>query len=209
MNKKEKLVYLVRHGQVQFPDGRKYYLGQTDVPLSEVGMKQAEWLRQFFADKHIAAIYHSPMQRCRETAERCADGLIPCIGIDDLREIHMGQWEMLPMEYVRDTQAEAYQLRGEQIDIFCPPGGESFVQCQRRSVAAIQKLFAAQKPGTAIVIVAHAGVNRCLLSWIQNQPLRDLMTIAQPYGCVTELRWANGVWCVCGTTFSGADSSFI
>ena len=194
MDKWEKVVYLVRHGQVQLPDGRKYYLGQTDVPLSAVGRKQAEWLRQFFSDKKIAAIYHSPLRRCRETAEQCADGRIPCTVVDDLREINMGQWEMIPIEYIRDTQAEAYRLRGEQIDTFCPPGGESFVQCQRRSVAAIQKIFDAQKPGTAIVIVAHAGVNRCLLSWIQNQPLRDLMTIPQPYGCVTELRYADGVW---------------
>ncbi len=195
MKNRDKRIYLVRHGQVHLPDlQQNYYLGQTDVPLTERGIRQAVWLQQFFADKKIAAIYHSPLRRCCETAERCADGRIPCMVIDDLREINMGQWEMIPIESIRATQPEAYRLRGEQIDTFCPPDGESFAQCQQRSVAAFQQIVEQMVPGSAVVIVAHAGVNRCLLSWVSGQPLKQLLSIPQPYGCVTTLIWQGQNW---------------
>ena len=195
MKNRDKRIYLVRHGQVHLPDlQQNYYLGQTDVPLTERGIRQAVWLQQFFADKKIAAIYHSPLRRCCETAERCADGRIPCMVIDDLREINMGQWEMIPIESIRATQPEAYRLRGEQIDTFCPPDGESFAQCQQRSVAAFQQIVEQMVPGSAVVIVAHAGVNRCLLSWVSSQPLKQLLSIPQPYGCVTTLTWQGQNW---------------
>lgn len=195
MENRDKRIYLVRHGQVHLPDlQQNYYLGQTDVPLTERGIRQAVWLQQFFADKKIAAIYHSPLRRCCETAERCADGRIPCMVIDDLREINMGQWEMIPIESIRATQPEAYRLRGEQIDTFCPPDGESFAQCQQRSVAAFQQIVEQMVPGSAVVIVAHAGVNRCLLSWVSGQPLKQLLSIPQPYGCVTTLTWQGQNW---------------
>lgn len=195
MKNRDKRIYLVRHGQVHLPDlQQNYYLGQTDVPLTERGIRQAVWLQQFFADKKIAAIYHSPLRRCCETAERCADGWIPCMVIDDLREINMGQWEMIPIESIRATQPEAYRLRGEQIDTFCPPDGESFAQCQQRSVAAFQQIVEQMVPGSAVVIVAHAGVNRCLLSWVSGQPLKQLLSIPQPYGCVTTLTWQGQNW---------------
>lgn len=195
MKNRDKRIYLVRHGQVHLPDlQQNYYLGQTDVPLTERGIRQAVWLQQFFADKKIAAIYHSPLRRCCETAERCADGRIPCMVIDNLREINMGQWEMIPIESIRATQPEAYRLRGEQIDTFCPPDGESFAQCQQRSVAAFQQIVEQMVPGSAVVIVAHAGVNRCLLSWVSGQPLKQLLSIPQPYGCVTTLTWQGQNW---------------
>ena len=195
MENRDKRIYLVRHGQVHLPDlQQNYYLGQTDVPLTERGIRQAVWLQQFFADKKIAAIYHSPLRRCCETAERCADGRIPRMVIDDLREINMGQWEMIPIESIRATQPEAYRLRGEQIDTFCPPDGESFAQCQQRSVAAFQQIVEQMVPGSAVVIVAHAGVNRCLLSWVSGQPLKHLLSIPQPYGCVTTLIWQGQNW---------------
>lgn len=105
----------------------------------------------------------------------------------------MGQWEMLPMEQVKQQYPQAYRQRGQQIARFCPPDGESFVQCQQRSVAALQQIAAWQPTGSVCVIVAHAGVNRCLLSWIRQQPLEQLLTIAQPYGCITPLIW-DGMW---------------
>lgn len=190
---KETICYLVRHGHPQLPDGRKYYLGRTDLSLSPQGIAQAQWLEQFFAQQPVTAIYHSPLCRCRQTAEIIGGQRIPCRPVTDLQEIAMGQWEMLPMAQVKQQYPQAYWQRGKQIAQFCPPGGESFVQCQQRSIAALQQIAAWQPAGNACVIVAHAGVNRCLLSWIGQQPLEQLLTIAQPYGCITPLIW-DGMW---------------
>ena len=106
----------------------------------------------------------------------------------------MGSWEMLPIEKLKSEQPEAYRLRGEQMDTFRPPGGESFAECQERIVAAFQNIASQQKPGSSVIIVAHAGVNRCLLSWILKTPLKDLLAIPQPHACITKLTETDGVW---------------
>lgn len=193
-NESVKTIYLVRHGHVQMPDYRKYYLGSTDLSLSETGKIQAAWQKNFFLDKNIEAVYHSPLMRCVQTARMIADKTIPCISVSALREIDMGQWEMVPMEQVKKEQPEAYYLRGEQMDIFCPPDGESFAECQKRSVKAFQDLTDNQKADSSIMIVAHAGVNRCVLSWILQKPLKNLLAIPQAYACVTKLIEQDGIW---------------
>lgn len=200
MNQQDKIIYLVRHGEPQLPTAEKCYLGQADVPLTERGLLQAQWLGEFFAQsqKHTAltAVYHSPLQRCARTAEIIATGILPCIAVPDLQEIAMGQWELLPIAQLRQQQPELYQQRGAQMDSFCPPEGECFLQCQQRSVAAFQQLVECQFPGTACVVVAHAGVNRCILSWIQQRSLRKLLSIPQPYACVIPLRIRGAQWSV-------------
>lgn len=198
MNENMKTVYLVRHGKPLLPTAEKYYLGQTDVPLAELGLEQAQWLRQFFAEQilrqPITAIYHSPLQRCRVTAEVIADSRLPCVSVPELQEISLGQWELLPIEQIKRQQPTLYQRRGQLIDRFCPPDGESFLQCQRRSVKAFQQIADGQPVGGASIVVAHAGVNRCILSWLKQQPLRELLSIPQPYACVTEVRQADEQW---------------
>ena len=193
-NSLPKTVWLVRHGHIQMPDGRKYYLGRTDIALSETGIMQAEWLRDFFSDKAISAVYHSSLQRCVQTAEILAQRKSPCRAVDDLQEINMGDWEMVPMERIKEEQPEAYRLRGEQMDTFCLPNGENFAECQKRSVKAFLNITNKQKPGTAIVIVAHAGVNRCLLSWVLQTPLNNLLAIPQTHACITKMTEIDGSW---------------
>lgn len=196
----QKKIYLVRHGTPQLPGQEKYYLGRTDLPLSEQGWRQADWLRDFFQEKiaqqEIIQIFHSPLKRCTETAKRIAGGTVPCYAVADFIEISMGEWEMQPISQIRLLQGEAYQLRGQELDTFCPPGGENFLHCQQRSIKALQQIAETQGEGKTSIIVAHAGVNRCILSWIQQQPLRQLLCFTQPYGCITELLLFQQSWMI-------------
>ena len=98
------------------------------------------------------------------------------------------------MGKIKNEQPGLYQLRGEQIDTFCPPEGESFIQCQQRSITAFQNISVKMNLGEVVILVAHAGVNRCLISWLTGQPLKNLLTISQPYACVTKLTETDGVW---------------
>lgn len=199
MENRDKRIYLVRHGQVHLPDlQQKYYLGQTDVPLTERGIRQAVWLQQFFAElpqrQQITAIYHSPLQRCAETARQIARRALAY----DCNARSAGDWHGTVGDAVYGTDPDAtaggLSAAGGHLDTFCPPDGESFAQCQQRSVAAFQQIVEQMVPGSAAVIVAHAGVNRCLLSWINGQPLKQLLSIPQPYGCVTTLTWQGQNW---------------
>lgn len=50
-------VYLVRHGMVDFPGGKRRCIGRTDLPLSEVGRKQAEDLGEYFRTRPVEAVF--------------------------------------------------------------------------------------------------------------------------------------------------------
>jgi broad specificity phosphatase PhoE len=69
----ETTVYLVRHCEVENPDGILYGF-LPNFGLSAQGKLQAQALGRFFADKPVAQLYSSPLQRAQETAAAIAAG---------------------------------------------------------------------------------------------------------------------------------------
>lgn len=180
-------IYLVRHGQIDY-GSEKCYIGITDFKLNEAGTQQVKELKKYFADINIDKAYTSPLKRCIETADIILEGSnADRIILDGLMEINMGSWEGLTMNYVKSNFSELYEKRGEYIDTFAPPGGESFKQLQERAVKAF-KYITENVEGNA-VIVSHAGVNRVILCWLLDIPLKYMFKIKQPYGCINKLSY--------------------
>ena len=61
-------ILLVRHGQTKLNRGDRFW-GKTDVALSNIGIKQAECLRDRLTSEKITAVYTSTLRRARLTAE--------------------------------------------------------------------------------------------------------------------------------------------
>lgn len=188
-------IYLFRHGKPVLPE-QKIFLGRTEVPLSAEGKRQMEQQGRRLAGENISTIYHSPLERCVVSAQLLAAQLPtapPLIVDHDLQEIYLGLWENQPMEMIRQQYPEAYRQRGENLATFRPPQGESFEDCQRRVIAAWQRMIHAMTEKDSIAIVAHAGVNRCLLAWLRGIALQDIFSIAQPYGGMDIITWSEAV----------------
>ncbi len=61
-------LYITRHGETLWnTEGRMQ--GWNDSPLTDLGIKQAEWLRERIKDLKIDVIYSSPSGRAYNTAE--------------------------------------------------------------------------------------------------------------------------------------------
>src|ERR1700693_4379213 len=84
---------LVRHG-LTHSNVQARYSGQTDVPLTEVGERQAEAVGKRLAAEPLDVIVSSDLQRASKTADAIArhHGL-PVWHDADLRETHLGEWE--------------------------------------------------------------------------------------------------------------------
>ena len=84
-------VYLVRHCDVQNPDG-VLYGHLPSFGLSAKGLEQAHSLARFFATSPVRRIITSPLQRARETAEIIDAALhdVPVESSDDLIEARFG-----------------------------------------------------------------------------------------------------------------------
>lgn len=68
------MLYVARHGETEL--NRKGIIsGRSDISLSEVGYKQAEFLAEEVAalKTPITKIIHSPLERARETARIVAE----------------------------------------------------------------------------------------------------------------------------------------
>ncbi|WP_263833124.1 histidine phosphatase family protein [Sulfurospirillum oryzae] len=180
-------VYLLRHGYID-NGNEKRYLGRTDVPLDALGMEQAEALRDYFKAIPFNAIFTSPLKRCLQTAEvLCNDQDITYQVVEALCEIDMGDWENVLMSDIKLNYPKLYAQRGENLEYFTPPNGESFHDMAVRARRAFDEIIHSTT-GT-IIIVAHAGVNRMILSHLFGVEINDMFSIIQPYACVNELTW--------------------
>ena len=183
----QSLIYLIRHGDIDTFSPRRF-LGQTDLPLNETGIRQARALHDRLQHIKFSHVFTSPLQRAAQTAALVSGRAIESVNrIGAFKEINLGAWEGLTVEEVRSQFPGAYEQRGQNLEHFRPQGGESFGDLATRCYSALLTL-ARQFPGP-LLIVAHAGVNRVLLSRLQNQPIQQLLEIPQDYCGVNILKF--------------------
>jgi broad specificity phosphatase PhoE len=166
----KRTLVLVRHGETAWNrEGR--FQGHTDIALSDVGRSQARALRArleaahayLFDDAHTAVLT-SDLSRAFETAEIAFGAPGRTLHVRrELREFCYGVFEGLTKREIdeRYPGAMASWLTGERA--FAVDGGESRDAVHARVHAAV-KSFLLEAPQRHVVIVAHGGVLRQLLS---------------------------------------------
>lgn len=179
-------IYLVRHGEI-INNGKKRYIGQTDLPLNDTGKLQATWLREKLAHVPFSRVFCSNLLRSVATADIiCEKHALEPVILKDLREIDMGLWDGKDFQEIRWVFPEEFKKRGIDIVNYQTPGGESFAQCADRVIAALNNILA--DVFGSILIVGHAGVNRIIISWAMESPMGNMFRIRQDYGCLNILR---------------------
>jgi len=152
-------IFLLRHGQIQ-GHKTKRFIGQTDIPLDETGVNQALFWKNAFAKIQFDQIYSSNLMRCRDTAALICPGKE--ISTDArLNEINMGTWDGKSFDHIRETSPDLFLQRGEQIDTFHPPEGESFNDLKTR-VSPFFEDIGRNLTGPTLVIT-HSGVIRVMI----------------------------------------------
>lgn len=186
-----RVIYLVRHGKIQQEDDQRRYIGQIDLPLAEEGIRQAQSLQRRFERTDISTIYCSDLSRSIRTA-KIITGFrdIPVVIREDLREVCMGEWEGCTFGDIGRRFPDEFKARGSNIVSYRVPGGESFADCSRRAVAALEEILASCSGN--LVITGHAGLNRLLLCHMLGMPIANLFRIGQDYGCLNVIQ--------CGST---------
>ncbi|MBQ9882333.1 MAG: histidine phosphatase family protein [Synergistes sp.] len=175
----KKRFFLMRHAKPQLPgDGRIYY-GQTDYPLGEEGTADAEKTGAALSGIRFDCLYTSDMTRALQTAKYTAPYLEPHI-VPALREISLGKWEGKGYDEVRSEFREIYELRGVKFAETAPLGGESFMELQKRTVPAFEKIMSQHESGN-ILIVAHAAVIWSITAHYLALDLNDMFFFPQNY----------------------------
>ena len=184
--RKQRIIYLIRHGNIVMENNERRYIGQIDIPLSAEGMCQARLLEAELARQELAAAFCSDLTRSVDTARIITEKLNINLTIRrELREISMGDWEGKTFKEIAQAYPEEYVKRGKNIASYRIPGAESFAECQSRILAAFTEIVNATQEN--ILIVGHAGINRLLLCHVLGMPMENLFHITQDYGCMNIL----------------------
>ena len=202
-----KRVYLIRHGLPDFPKGTRMCIGTTDIPLGEAGFQRAQRMAQQLPP--VSAVFSSPLTRAVQTAQAIGQ---PVTVVENLREMHAGEWDGLTFEEIRQRYPELYAARA--VDSTLPlPGGEDHDAALARFSAAMEQIAP-----TAIgdfAVVAHGGVIAQFLRQVTGiwykpdyaevvplvwdgvrftPPVKKRLFLTGPIGCgkSTAIQWALG-----------------
>ncbi len=186
----------MRHGALPQVAPRRF-VGQSDIPLSAQGREQAAAWASVLAGVPFESAVSSDLARCLETARIILAGReVPLRTEAGLREIRLGEWEGLTVAEVRKRFPGHYEARGEDIAGFRPSGGESFHDVQKRAVAVLEAIVRASRG--EVLVLAHGGVNRCLLCHVLGMPLGHLFRLGQEYACLNLLDFSGDIPTVAG-----------
>ena len=167
-------VIIVRHGQSSY-NALKMIQGRCDESvLTEKGTADAHQVGAALSSLKFDAVYSSPLQRAKKTAEVILpylQGSPELLTPTSLLEIDLPLWEKLHKEAVKDKFSEDYRCWKERPHEFCMTLPNSEGTKEHFPVLALYEQakqfwqeILPRHPGGTILIVAHNGINRCLLA---------------------------------------------
>jgi len=174
-------LYLCRHGEV-VGDGRRRYNGHRDVDITENGVGQMRKLGERLKEEALAAIYSSDLIRTIKGAEIIGEHhSAPRHVRPEFRERNVGAWEGMAFEEIQEAYPEEWSAWLGDIVHFRPPDGESLLEVSARVLPNLKELVD-KHMGEEIVLLAHGGVNRVILSDAMQLDLKHVFRIEQHFG---------------------------
>jgi len=161
---------IVRHGETAW-NAEHRVQGQLDIPLNEIGLRQAQAVGLALGQERFDAIYSSDLVRARQTAAPIANLLSMNLLIEqNLRERHYGIFERLTYAEVRTKYPEDYARFEARDPQYAFRTGESLQDFSVRSIAIVSKIVK-ENEGKSVLVFTHGGVLDKLYRHITGLPL--------------------------------------
>ncbi len=193
-------VIIVRHGQSNY-NLQKMIQGRCDESvLTELGRSDALKTGQVLRNYSFNSFYHSPLQRATQTAElieSCLENSPSRQAVENLREVDLPLWEKMRKEEVQEKFTEDYKTwkqRPHEFKMVLEGGKEHFpvLSLYEQAKNFWQELLP-QHQGETILIVAHNGINRCLIGSAIGVPPSHYHRLQQSNCCISVLNFT-GAW---------------
>ena len=139
------------------------------VHLNDEGRAQAAKLAERLAGAEVKAIYSSPLERARETAEPVSRkfGLEVQV-VEEVGEIVFGGWTGRELS---DLNEDPLWRRFNSLrSLTRAPGGEIQLETQARMIAALERLRE-RHPGQTVAVVSHGDVIKSAIAYYAGIPL--------------------------------------
>lgn len=151
-------LYLTRHGET-VDNARQLMQGQTQGQLNDVGVGQAEQLRERLADTHFDAYVASDLKRAIDTARILAGPEQP---IDTTPLLRERDWGSFTGRYIPDLKGEVWPDDIETLDDLLARAGRFLDYVRTRY------------EGKTVLAVGHGIVNKAIQAVYYGKQMRDV-----------------------------------
>ena len=159
-------IIFLRHGQAK-NNLERILTGRTPgVPLTEKGIDQAEKAAKFLEHMNISAIYSSPIERARHTAEIVGKHNSLDVTIDDrLIELDMGKFTGVPYDEIFNSHGNVFmKFYNGELEI-AHNGVETFSEVKKRILDIVDHVIE-NHPDQNVVLVTHMDPIKAMLSTV-------------------------------------------
>lgn len=196
-------IILVRHGQSSF-NAQGRIQGRIDESvLTEAGAAMAQAVAPALAGIEFAAVYSSPLQRARRTADIIAAGLqgVPTVQTSELLlEVDLPLWEGVTKADVKSKYPDQYRAwRDRPHEMVMELPGETGpvqhfpVLSLWEQARQFWQMLLPQYAGQTVLVVAHNGILRALISTAAGIPASEYQTLRQSNCGINVLNFQGGL----------------
>ena len=157
------------------------------IGLAPEGRREAELAAEWLMRASLAALYSSPMERARETAEPVVrrTGLKPRI-LEDATEVDYGEWTGLSLEELEpDPRWRAWNsVRG----FGRAPGGETLAEVQARGIGVVDRIRQ-RHPEESVALVSHGDTIKGILAQCLGIPLEFFLRLEISPGSISTVEF--------------------
>lgn len=159
-------VIFLRHGQAK-NNIERILTGRTpNIPLTEKGIDQAEKTAKFLEQMNISAIYSSPIERAKHTAEIVAKhNSLDVITDDRLIELDMGKFTGVPYDEIFTSHGNVFmKFYNGELEI-AHNGVETFTEVKKRVLSIVDHVIE-KHPDQNVVLVTHMDPIKAMLATV-------------------------------------------
>jgi probable phosphoglycerate mutase len=170
-------IIFLRHGQAK-NNLERILTGRTPgIPLTEKGIDQAEKAAKFLEDMDISAIYSSPIERARHTAEIVGKHNSLDVIIDDrLIELDMGKFTGVPYDEIFTSHGNVFmKFYNGELEI-AHNGVETFSEVKKRILGIVDHVIE-NHPDQNVVLVTHMDPIKAMLSTVVDLTAENLFEL--------------------------------
>lgn len=178
-----------RHGNTDWNAANRVQ-GQSDVPLNELGRRQAVDAAELLIRLKPDVLFSSDLSRAADTASALAalSGL-PISHDERLRERYFGEWQGLTMAEVAERRPDEH-ARWKAGETVIGGGVETLDDLGKRVAEGLQAAADAAPAGGTVIVATHGAAARQGIGQLLGWPAEQLRTLRALQNC----HWAELSW---------------
>ena len=171
------MIIFLRHAQAE-NNTKRILAGRTEgVPLTKTGIQQAEQISEYLKPLDISAIYSSPIERAKHTAEIVTKNSAIDVELDErLTEIDMGKFTRMNYDDMFAKYGNIFLKFYENDPVIAEHEVETFPSVQKRILDMVDHVIKKHK-NENVVLVTHMDPIKSMLANVMDLKPKTLFEL--------------------------------